>query len=124
MAQSPLQGRVVGSRFFSGGDFNVDGSIHLTNGDYLKDGVPISGGGGTTAFLGKVVSGSGDTYVVDLYGNGSGRVKTATVSVTIPQIADDEQIPAGTWINPVFRFTVVGIETTTTYECQVPIWVA
>ncbi len=108
---------------FTGGGFNIDGSIHLTNGDYLKDGIPVSGGGaGTTAFLGKVVSGTGDTYVVDLYGNGSGRVKTATVEVTIPQIADDETIPAGTWINPVFRFTVVGIETTTTYECQVPIW--
>ncbi len=111
---------------FTGGGFNIDGSIHLTNGDYLKDGIPIGGGGGTgtTVFLGKVVSGTGDTYRVDIYGHGKDYDATAeNVVVTIPEIDPDDEIPAGTWINPIFRFTnTVDGGSVTTYQCQPPVW--
>ncbi|MBX6314763.1 MAG: hypothetical protein IRY99_17880, partial [Isosphaeraceae bacterium] len=67
-------------------------------------------------FMGKVVSGSGDTYEVKLYPDGpDGAPDQETVTVTIPMIADDEKIEADTWINPVFKFG-------DTYFCQVPVW--
>ncbi len=73
---------------------------------------PGSGGG---TFLGKVVSGTGDTYSVELYGNGSAQPATATVSATVPQIDPTATIPAGTWIAAVYQFG-------TSYQFQPPVW--
>ncbi len=107
-----------------GNGFTVNGNMNLNKGFYLWNGVPLGFGGsttGTTTFLGKVVSGTGDTYRVSLYGSGSGEDPTDTVTVTIPEIDPDEEIPVGTWLNPIFQFTN---GTTVTYECQVPIWLS
>jgi hypothetical protein len=63
---------------------------------------------------GKVLSGSGSSYVVALYGSGSLTSVTKTVSVTQLQIATGETIPVGTWA-PVMK---VGSK----YFFQVPVW--
>lgn len=108
----------------TGNGLTVDGSMNLNKGFYLWNGVPLGlgGGGGTTTFLGKVVSGTGNTYRVDIYGVGSTGDPTTRVTVIIPEIDPDEEIPVGTWLNPIFQFTPgVG---NPTYECQVPIWLS
>lgn len=74
-----------------------------------------------TSFLGRVVSGTGDTYQVALHGNGSSQAATATVSATVPQIDAAETIPAGTWLAAVHAFTVAGV---TVYEFQPPVWLS
>jgi hypothetical protein len=81
---------------------------------------PGDGSGGTTVFLGQVVSGSGDTYSVNLFGSGTAQASTATVTVTIPQIATTETIPATTWLQAVYQFT--DSSGNVTYEAQVPVW--
>ncbi len=77
---------------------------------------PPEGSGGTTVFLGRVVSGTGNTYVVELYGKGSSQAATKTVTATVPQIADEEQIPPDTWIGAVHQFDG-------SYEFQPPVWI-
>lgn len=69
--------------------------------------------GGAGGIPGKVVSGSGDTYVMTLYPNGlSGDTETATVKQL--QIASGSSIPADTWA----VVSVSGDE----YVMQVPVW--
>ncbi len=86
---------------------------------YIKGKVypPEASAAGTTVFLGKVISGTGNTYVVELYGKGSSQAATKTVTATVPQIADEEQIPPDTWIGAVHQFDN-GI-----YEFQPPVWI-
>ena len=64
--------------------------------------------------VGKISSGSGSEYRVDLYENGQGSDSTRTVDATQLQIVEDEDIPSGTWCL-VLR---VGEE----YFVQVPVW--
>lgn len=78
-------------------------------------------GTGTNVFLGQVVGGSGQTYLVNLFGNGSGQGATDQVEATCPQIDAGEQIPGGTWIAAVHRFEAEN--GTVTYEFQVPVWI-
>lgn len=75
------------------------------------EGEEDSGGGG--GFPGEVVSGSGDTYQVDVY---EGGLDAAPVTRTVTQleIHPDEQIPAGTW-------ALVG-KLGDEYFMQVPVW--
>jgi hypothetical protein len=80
----------------------------------------FSGSGATNVFLGKVVGGSGDTYSVEIYANGSGQAATDTVTATVPQIDPDEEIPAETWIDAVHKF---GSGDDATYEFQPPVWI-
>lgn len=85
------------------------------------------GSGGTTTFLGKVKSGKGDTYQVTLYPNGPKGAAGEVVEVTIPFIDPDDQIPGGTWINPIFQFprpagTFGPTQIESVYSCQVPVW--
>jgi hypothetical protein len=82
--------------------------------------LPI-GGGGTTVFVGKVVSGSGDTYQVRLYQAGpDGDPDEDPVEVTIPTIDPAERIPADTWLFGVFQFQ--DADGDDTYYAQPPIW--
>lgn len=95
-------------------------------GDFAN--APAGGGGGTTTFLGKVESGSGDTYKVTLYQNGpKGSPDAQPVDVTVPMIDPSDQIPAGTWIAPIFQFPAPADEfgnagTGSVYSCQPPVW--
>lgn len=81
---------------------------------------PLSGGGNVS--LGRVVSGSGDTYVVDLYGAGSGMPATARVVATVPQIDPAAVIPEGTWLAAVHAFIPDGLTGVVTHEFQPPVW--
>jgi hypothetical protein len=110
----------------------ITGSLNLNGGFYLWNGVPLMFEGGTTTFLGKVVSGTGNTYKVDIYGNGDTQPATMPgVTVTIPQIDSAETIPPGTWLNPIFQFTIPSLDPLTgqpitikVYQCQIPVWLA
>lgn len=73
------------------------------------------GGGSSSVFMGKVVSGSGASYVVELYPGGPNSDPGDHVAVGIPMIDSDEQIPAGTWLSPIIQFG-------DTYACQPPVW--
>ncbi len=92
------------------------------------DGKPIGGGGdgggGGNVFLGKVTGGSGNTYTVEIYGNGSSGGATGTVSATVPQIDSTETIPAGTWIAAVHAFGTTDEQgnVSFTYEFQPPVF--
>lgn len=46
---------------------------------------------------GKILSGSGSSYTVELYANGPSKASTKEVTVTQLQIDSGETIPAGTW---------------------------
>ncbi len=118
-----------------GGDVTIKGGTVTISGDDVK--IIRTGGGppdptspgsvATTVFLGQVVSGSGGSYLVAIYGKGSGSAATATVSATVPQIDPGETIPAGTWVGAVHKFVVVDDEgkvTATTHEFQPPVWMA
>jgi hypothetical protein len=115
----------------TGDGLTIDGSMNLNKGFYLWNGIPLlpGHGGGTTVFLARVVSGSGNTYQVNIYGNGSGQPPTnplvgetrPPVTATVPQIDPDEQIPAGFWISALYQFTNNGV---TTYEFQPSIWIS
>ncbi len=123
----------------NGDGVTVTGDLNLNGGFYKWNGVPLAfkGGTGTTVFLARVVSGMGNTYLVDIYGNGSGRPPTnplagnpvsitdpephPPVTATVPQIADEEQIPAGTWISALYQFDNAN---EITYEFQIPIWLS
>lgn len=128
-----------------GNGFTVNGNMNLNKGFYLWNGVPLhftGGTSGTTVFLAKVVSGSGDTYLVDIYGNGSNHGPTnplpfgsavnissgtsgPSVTATVPQIDPDETIPVGFWISALYQFSnVVDGNTVITYEFQPPVWVS
>ena len=65
--------------------------------------------------FGKVVSGSGAEYVVDLFPNGPGKETTGAVSVRVPYIADDETIDPGTWLTGIMKFD-------DGYWVQPPVW--
>ncbi len=129
----------------AGNGLTVDGSMNLNKGFYLWNGVPLlpgGGGTGTTAFLARVVSGTGDTYLVDIYGNGAAHSKTnpspaggsvdiknpdsgPPVMATVPEIDPDEEIPAGTWISALYQFSnIVNGQTAITFEFQCPIWIS
>jgi hypothetical protein len=91
---------------------------------------PPSGGGtsGTTVFIGKVDSGTGDTYQVFLYQAGpTGQPDSSPVTVTIPMIDPTDTIPSGTWLNPIFQFPAPSDQfgdagTGFIYSCQPPVW--
>lgn len=69
------------------------------------DSIPF-GSGGAGGIIGLITGGSGDTYTADLYENGKNSAVTRPgVTVFIPQIADGQDIPNGTWIAPVIEVT-------------------
>lgn len=70
---------------------------------------------GANVFPGEVVSGSGNTYLVDLYENGPSSPSTKTVTVTQLQIHEDSDVPAGTWVMVALNGSQ--------YSMQVPVWV-
>lgn len=82
----------------------------------------LGGGGGTTVFVGKVASGTGDTYQVALYPDGSHGDAGDTVEVTIPMIAEDETIDPETWLFGIFLFT--DADGNEVYEAQPPVWMS
>lgn len=83
--------------------------------------VSMPGGGGTTSFIGRVVSGSGANYRVTIYDQGPQFDSTiGDVNVTILMIDSREQIPAGTWISPIMQFT--DGDGNDSYFAQVPVW--
>lgn len=65
--------------------------------------------------FGKVVSGTGAEYIVNLFPNGPGKETTGAVSVRIPFIADTEAIEPGTWLTGIQKFD-------DGYWCQPPVW--
>ena len=76
-------------------------------------GVGNSGGGG--GLMGVVQSGTGNTYVVTLYPNGPGFPPGGDVTVKVPQIAESEQIPQGTWLDSIGKYK-------DGYWCQPSVW--
>lgn len=87
---------------------------------------PIAGSG-STVLMGKVVSGTGDTYQVDLYTNGPSQPKDTGGSITVKilTIDDNEQLPVDMWITGIAKvsYSNNGISTTE-YWAQVPVWMA
>jgi hypothetical protein len=65
---------------------------------------------------GQISSGSGNTYNVNLFENGSTSASTRTVSVKQLQISGSETIPSGTWV-VVYQ---VGSE----FFMQTPVWLS
>lgn len=63
---------------------------------------------------GQISSGTGSTYNVNLFENGSTNASTRTVSVKQLQISGSETIPAGTW--------VVVYQVGTEFFMQTPVW--
>lgn len=88
--------------------------------DYNLD-LPL-GEGGTSGLNGIVVGGSGDQPSVDLYENGSRSASTGNVTVNILQLADGENIPNGTWITGIQKFS--DSDDNAYYEAQVPVWLS
>lgn len=86
--------------------------------------MPAGGGGGATTFLGKIVSGTGDTYQVDLYPNGPSQSKGDTVEAVVPMIDKSDTVPAGTWVSPVFFFAGDGDQIPDSYSFQPPVWLS
>jgi hypothetical protein len=76
------------------------------------------GGGGTSTYIGQLTDDSdGVTCTVQLYPSGQSGSPGQTVTVTILQLADGENVPNGTWLT--------GIQSTSGgYYAQVPIWLA
>jgi hypothetical protein len=74
---------------------------------------------GTTVFIGKVVSGSGDTYQVTLYPDGKDGEPGDTVEVEIDSMHEDEELDPDTWLYGIFQF---GAGDEATYTCKVPVW--
>lgn len=81
---------------------------------------PIGSGGGTTVYIGKVVSGTGDTYEMKLF-NPDTTLPDQIVEVKILQIDHDETIPANTFVPGVFTYT--DKDGNTTFYAQVPVWI-
>lgn len=69
---------------------------------------------GTQTVPGKIISGIGDTYTVDLYPNGKNGSVGERVTVIQLQIDSAETIPADTWVSVM--------KTGSTYSMQVPVW--
>jgi hypothetical protein len=77
--------------------------------------------------VGIVQSGSGGSYRVTLYPEGFDRDSGETVTVLVPNIADDESIDASTKIVGIIAIPVPSIligESTTIYYYQPPVWMA
>lgn len=154
-AQSGGAGGGIGGIMVGGVSIGPDGitltnvPINLNGSFYLWNGVPIGlpQTAGTTTFLAQVVSGSGGTYLVNIYGNGSKQLPTnpapgTTVDVkdtkqrvpvmaTIPQFNPDDFLPEGTWIGALheFKFTTnppppAEPQTLITYEFQPAVWLS
>lgn len=78
---------------------------------------------GSITLMGKVVSGSGDTYTVQLYSSGPGNPKDdGLVTVTIPTADPDDSLPGGTWLSPVCKFQ--NDKGADVYYCQPPVWIS
>jgi hypothetical protein len=73
------------------------------------------GGGDASVFVGKVMSGFGAAYKVELYPSGLTADPGDTVDVIVPVIADGEQIPAGSTIVPI-------VQAGDLYYYQPPVW--
>ncbi len=75
--------------------------------------------------MGRVVSGSGRTYKVELYDNGPFASSTGTVTASVPQIDTGETIPPGTWIDSVYRYLTNGnpLVPAYSYAFQPPVWI-
>ncbi len=104
----------------TGGSFDV---LIDASGDLITRGVEEDGDApadetaevsATSTFPGKVVSGSGATYSVDIYQNGLSQTATR-VTVTQLQIDASETIPADTW-------ATVTRQSDGSYFMQVPVW--
>jgi len=111
-------GEDLGSLILTAGGLayrDADGNLQVpaprTNGNLS----PAAGGTGG-GFVGKVVSGSGSSYQVDLYENGPGNSATRRVSATQLQIDSAATIPAGTW--------ALVAEVDRAFFIQVPVWLA
>lgn len=91
--------------------------LSFTNADgvtsyYMKEVIAVASG-----LLGRVVSGEGDTYQVDLYPDGpDGEASAEPVEVRILDIADDETLPADYWIVGILQFA------DGSYIAKVPVW--
>lgn len=75
---------------------------------------PLGSGGNAT--IGVVTAGTGDTYDVDLYGDGPSNPPTDSVSATQLQIDPTDTIPAGTW--------AIAVQVNGDWYIQVAVWTA
>lgn len=81
---------------------------------------PIGSGSGTIVYIGKVVSGTGDTYEMKLF-NPDTTQPDQIVEVKILQIDHGETIPPNTFVPGVFPYT--DRDGNTTFYAQVPLWI-
>jgi hypothetical protein len=85
--------------------------------------LPIAGTAGVSCWIGKTEGGSHGTAQVVLYPDGPQGQPGDQVDVVIPMLNDDEEIPPGIWISPIFQ----GNKGTPDkpdlyYYCQLPVW--
>lgn len=84
------------------------GNSNLTDGSSE----PSSGGGSSII---RITAGSGSSYTIDVYGDGSSSAATATgQTLVVAGIDEDETIPAGTWW--------MASEISGTYYTVFPVW--
>lgn len=95
--------RADGSRL----EMDQDGNLETFNDEDDFEGAEAGGGGGTPVvaggggLMGKIVSGSGQTYVVNLYAAGLSAAATGQVTATAPYLDDDEEIPVDTTVGVI-----------------------
>lgn len=91
---------------------------NLDIGDFAR---PPGGGGGNSTYMGKVMSGTGNTYQVNLYLSGpDDSSNTQPVQVKIPQIDPSDKISPDTWLTGIILFT--DSSGNPAYYCQPAIW--
>jgi hypothetical protein len=127
---NPLYGNKDIAKADCDGTFVVDDEIGSQEDSFNlikgKSGVKVSGKDGTKAIIrpkaspqisiGKIKSGTGDTYIVTQYPDGPDEAAGDDITVTQLQIDAGETIPVDTW--------VFILKIGTNYYMQVPVWLA
>lgn len=77
--------------------------------------VPAAAGGDSSVFIGKIVSGDGKSYKVQLFPDGLDSDPGDTVDVAVPILADGENLTTGSLIVPI-------VQAGEFYYYQPPVW--
>lgn len=102
------------------GSISSSGSLQATNVSYVFNPPPSTNQ--ASVFPGKITSGTGDTYTVDIYENGLDGEATS-VTVTQMQIDGDSEIPVDSWAAVLKNtYTNDDGDSITEYTMQVPVW--
>jgi hypothetical protein len=89
--------------------------------DYPTPSMPSAGGGGTTIFIGQVVSHDSSGAQVTLYPDGPDNDPGDDVTVTIQDLDPEEKLDAETWLYSIFELS--DADGNKKYYCKPPMWV-